>query len=503
MCSSKDPSSQSNYIQISTPKYFRDAVVEAFPRIGDDVPCMLLLGVLLFSASFDSSSGWIAVPSHLSKCLRPGNKQNNDFSLTKLIRRFERIAFPLEVKKYSHQGGKCNRINPQSIPTWLLTECQKLNLAADFPDRVDWQTGSPTSDKTIYFPVSEKRFQPKHESIAWLIEHLNSLDSRLFATVSTRASEMLAQFELGEDPTVAQIQFSQVLAALQSSPKSTYRACSTTARITPIGSSVLHLPRAMRDEILADRAKIDLKRAQLAIASYVLHEPWVKEWAYSIEGFWSVLVAEIINGVEGQFESVDPDLLKNMVKTCVYAVLYGATENGLLSVIRDESRNFAMSGALSMVFAGLFLRHCKVTRLIGIRNSSLKAIESGAADVVDAFGNVLASEGVRVSEADARSILAVQMQSYELAVLIPAVTFAHQTALADVPPLYVTEWLHDGIWVHCEDPGYLEQHCNAIGEVIQNTSQDVLKFAAEVSIELPKPKLGWQNVGSTQLAVAA
>jgi hypothetical protein len=185
-------------------------------------------------------------------------------------------------------------------------------------------------------------------------------------------------------------------------------------------------------------------------------------------GFW----VDMANTMQ-----VCPLKAKPGIKRATYSLIYGSSKENILTKLQE----YVTRGE-----AERFWNHPVISTLLSARSTRLKSLNlTGQAK--DAFGNLMDLKTWKDSGnaySKAMSVLSCQAQSYELPILHPVILYAISTQGSSAP-LVMTAWLHDGIWVHCDDQVALTRHVGNIGSIIREASNKLLGFPLEPEVVLP------------------
>jgi hypothetical protein len=198
--------------------------------------------------------------------------------------------------------------------------------------------------------------------------------------------------------------------------------------------------------IMQDYVTVDLKAAHLAIAA----RDWNIPTLLSImkdhtKNVWDELKRE--TGIDD----------KNLVKGLTYAVVYGGGEGELIRTIRKHNRDLDCSTLRKQFNQSSIVRSLKV----GAQVAQIRVKERGG--INDAFG----AWHPLSEDRDAKSLLALRSQSFEMAILLPALDVVRDRD----SNVRIVLWMHDGctIWGRVEKQ--LERDVKAIQEVVNEEAK--------------------------------
>lgn len=347
-----------------------------------------------------------------------------------------------------------------------------MNLEASFQDRKFGFVSGNEQDPWLEIEkardaANELASGAKCDQAYELIQYLNSLPHDLFTCIHNRWSEAYSAISALPDEDEGTKKHQQgILRRVKIQPQPFYKPVNHSVRLYSHGPSILNVTHDIRDMLTCDWIKVDLKQAQLQTISKLWNAPSIREYLQECEvGFWNDLMIHM--GIELTGKS------KRAVKEATYSTIFGMYSKNVTKKLVNKHH-------IDEERASTFLKHPVIEFLFSARDTKIKSFKLKPT-VKDAFGNVY---DIRDWDKEkkwydkATSILACQAQSYELAILFPVIEYA-KTTESDVDPLYVTGFLHDGIWLHCEDKNKLRIHLDKVHELIKTESETLLGFSLE------------------------
>lgn len=377
--------------------------LERHPALASSLPLRRFVAHVLASPSADEGTGLTAVSEPaLRGC---GWKR----SWPKLRRLVGEAGF--EIETTSPAAGRCRCVKAFGCAEDLREAVIRDLAETPVSELVSFATGLPprTADGRAAAPVPD---------VAPLLERLNAQPAEAFGQAAKAAESernRIGRLRSCKTETLA------ALARYSADPAPRYHAVACSPRLYT-SHPVQNLPRGVRADVLKRCHHLDIRSSQLHIAAWLWDCPLLKERLRA--SVWPYLLASA--GI--------PENDKQLAKDAVYAIVFGAE-------LRNVRRSLAESAGRAS--ADAFLGLPEIRELLDRRDERLAQIHRGP--ILDAFGRVLdPSAWPKVADADdvARSILAYQMQSYELAVML-----AVAEALEDVP---IAAWLHDGLYYACD-----------------------------------------------------
>ena len=420
---------------------FREALAEAFPGLGTNKAYWRMAQHLLFG-TLKNPGGDLMLGRGIVAAFE-GKVADKNYSAIQFIDRFrtEVLDFVLGDYVFSDDPG-LNRVRtvkalplPTRVKTLVDTERRTLGQ-----DRVWMSSGNSylrrdaAAERRQRKADAGQRADGKYvaPATAALLEYLNNLPPHRFTVALRHLPEaMMAATRI----TDAENQLN-LLTALRDHAQPFYVPSENTTRVFAIGANINGLERNVRAVLTQDWITADLRSAQLAIVAKVWGLPELDAYLRSGRSIWPELCSAI-----GLSLTTDN---KQIVKNCLYAAVYGAGEDRMISDLAAALRDTPFSGAKAFRdFAG----HPVVATLLQSREKQLFAIRAGSGGT-DAFGRFLPLEHRKVTghtyEYDnSRSILACIAQSFELLLLLPVLELAVRQQKQS-HGLTVVTWLHDG-----------------------------------------------------------
>lgn len=231
-----------------------------------------------------------------------------------------------------------------------------------------------------------------------------------------------------------------------------YGTVRRTDRIYAVGASLLQLSKEVRAAVFTGCTCLDVKNCQLAIVAWLWDIPELRELLKTVEDVWEYFAEQI---------GVDPAEYRCEIKRMVYCIIFG----GGIKRLRRESQ-----------FADVFVGLPEIQQLIEHRNMAKAGIQE-AGGMTDAFGRQwrLSDTGKSHPEEQARSLLARQVQSYEMAIML-----AGFEVILNDPDMLMMAWLHDGIYVYAtHNNKNVEYKINRVCEAIEKKAKEI-GFAVKV-----------------------
>ena len=214
-----------------------------------------------------------------------------------------------------------------------------------------------------------------------------------------------------------------------------------------------------------------MKQAHLRIASALWDCPEIRDYISQNPHLW--LDFADFAGVQLN------ETTKQAIKDSLYSVEFGMERDNVIYHLGQFIGTERASGLMS---------HPVYELLFSARDKRIQNCYENPV-LVDACGQELRLTSKTKSQSldSARSLLAVEAQGMEQAIMHSAVEYAESTHGTD-RECWITIWLHDGIWIHC-DPKFQELHIKGIDAAIRARSRKLLGFEMEVDVKRPEPAL--------------
>lgn len=397
------------------------------------------------------------------------NRHQNDDSVVvkNWIRLFEEHLFPLNATRWDYLDGKARRIRPQ-IPRELhelRDHSLRLELRSRDPARLDLVTGEVLSqrrqqvrrygyDRELREGVDISPTHPAYE----LASFLNQQPQKTLDRILSRNWAGLIEAAFALPPSPTREAGMRALAAIQECRSMIYDASERTPRIHAQGPTIHQLPRELRKRALHGCMGLDLRCSQLAIAARVWDVGPIRSFLEANGAIWEELLRHL------RLDSV----YKPLLKRALYSTVYGMKPTNIHRLLMGNERGL---DGIGRALADCFMRHPLIEALLTARNQAFTAARDRGG-LVDAFGRwIPITSGV-----DDGSVVAQQLQSHELAIMLAALPVIKKG------DLYVVSWLHDGMTLHSSDATKRERRVAQVAAAI-NREASTREFYTEVEQE--------------------
>ena len=465
----KDCDADYYYVSAKVSAEFRAAVKAACPFPFTETPdanfCLHLLQYLLFPTLFQQGTTRIVVPCRTLAVL-DGVTWNSNYRAIDRLRLFEaRTQIPLNVGPWNYQRGLARTVHPVWPPALAAARREELDRFARSHPRVYFDTAEPcgrsrrAKQERLEFMALRRQqafLLPDDHPQRPVLDLLNSQSNIVLRKVVFRNLPLARQFVLEMPNGTSTERLSRdwamaVLDAVSLECQMIYRAVQKTARVYTLGLTLHQLPRQARKLLLAGCTTLDLKAAQLAIAGRVWDVPLLLDRLQGTANHWQMLLEEL---------RIEPEH-KPALKTATYAILFGKSvrsrpghgnqhEDGS-GAIYDLAQDLG-GDTWASAAAQRFAQHPATMALITARQKRMQRVidEEGLTTVFGKRIQVPSEPKVRprtsLHKAELRSALAEELQAYEQALMLPALSL-----IAKRRGVSVLSYLHDGLTLHFED----------------------------------------------------
>lgn len=392
----------------------------------------------------DDSDGVPAGRKHLLKVL--ARTRHGDFAVTELVKQFRQKFWHVSLSPSRPRLDKAASFTGQRVPGSVLRLLQEAAISQI------GQSRNPLRAKTPQYQTSTPSQIPEIEKVR---NYLNNQPDSLFQPIQNSIPNLVQKVERVRETQFVKTGWLRFAQQIDANPKPQYKAVAGTSRIYPEGCTFLGLRRDLREVVTTEYWKMDLKSAQLHVASSLWGFPF--EDLLSGESVWEHLLHKC-------GKARNNAQLKAQWKTFLYSALFGAKRDRLKKAAYEMEVNDALSFEL-------------VKRLLAARDMEFQAWINEKA-TQDAWGKPFSSQTSDKKRIDQRirSGMAAVCQSYELKLLYPVFEYAWKN------DLQIAALLHDGLYC----PGDWAKHIPAIVRLVEDQGRSIL--GKPVPLEITPPK---------------
>ena len=449
---------------------FRLALAQALPGLRDNKPHWRFLSYLLFG-TYTNDEGQLMLAREVVAAME-GKVADQHYNALRFLDEFRASVLDFEIEDYVLHFDKDQRrvrtLKSLTLPAEVdaLVKAERRSKGGD---RVFMSTGNVCLRKHVSAARKADREEAKRRALdkyiapqtALLLGYMNSLSPNRFTSALRHLPEAM---EAAEKLTDAENQLN-LLHTIREHCQPFYIPAEATSRIFALGASINGLHHDLRAIMSQDWMTADLKSAQLAIVAKVWGIPELDEYLRSGRKIWSELTAQI--GLP--FTPFG----KKIVKDALYAAVYGAGEERMISDLASALKDTRLKG--EQAFRDL-KEHAVVKTLLSARKRQLAKIrsEKGGAD---AFGRVFTLQyrnvpGKPFQYDNSRSILATVSQSYELLILMPILELALGQQFQS-HGFTVVQWLHDGVSFDVHDKADVNDWMQRLAPLIKDQADSL------------------------------
>lgn len=251
---------------------------------------------------------------------------------------------------------------------------------------------------------------------------------------------------------------------LNYNPAPLYRASpgDRTVRLFPVEGSYLSLSRDVRKALLSGCDEFDLNAAQLTLAAHIWKIPRLtaalSDRRLHLLGPWALLGQQAGLPIKGP---IRPSFKQKVVlKQAVYALLFGASEKTVQGYLLEGTEGVA---GLTPAQAEQLMDSDLMQDILAARRGRQKQIQAEGG-ITTVFGKWVPLSPGKTGR-DPRSLMAEEMQAYELYLLKPAVDYLLHIGSDEVT---IAAWQHDGFTLHFKDDSKRLRHNKHINQLVKD-----------------------------------
>jgi hypothetical protein len=439
-------------------KQGRDSLLASYPALSyhPHAEAYLRMVEYLIFSRFEDDEGRLIVPATTIEKIVRGKPiaGKRHFAAADWLSSFSQDVWRLDVCPHNHWEGEARTIIrglPQDVQDIL--EDEPLHAFGETEGQVWFVTGILVTRKKMYAEAATYTealkmladgVGPDHPAHALMAYLNNQPQTTIGKIIKANWPRVLREFDAmpeGASREAAQT----TLLVLRDYCKMIYAASEKTPRLHALGATIHQLPRALRKAALHGCVSLDARACQLAVVAKLWDVPRVSEFLSSRQSIWTELLSAM---------GVGPDV-KPLVKEALYSIIFGmkvinvrCNLLGLPNFQQSRKRRRRTVKPIKPVesvnekAADAFLTHPLIAELLAARQARLREIKRDR-HIVDAFGRRI---DYNRRYAKMRSLLAQEVQSYEVALMLSLLPIFEAER-----NLVVVSWLHDGITVHVTD----------------------------------------------------
>lgn len=445
----------------------REAVIKAFPALGNDQRYWMFLQYIMFTRNKDKNTGNVLVPAELVKSI------GKTSTAIEFLQEFRRKIMHIEWSdQWSYELGECRELTyiawPNIVINALFDEQRDQSFKPE--DRVYFLTGNKVTPNTqkkirdeIYSIVSEETKKSKKDETKRLLTSLNNSSPRLFTEAMqkygheamiagnevTRAHNRHAQEvydlvqsgDLPYDTPIPRPIRNPVIDLYQQS-KPFYKPVANSPRIYSYGASILTQHKAIRKVIAQDWILLDLNSTQFAIAANLWKIDSINSFLASGGSIWDALLCHM----------ADYKATKEDLKPSCYTIINGGSKDTVHQMLTSK---------LGINAANHFFTHPFIKDVYKASRKAIKQVRSDNG-ITDVFGEYRPFEGT-AKRNNARSLIAYQAHSIEMKLMLPTLDLAEST-----DQFSIALWLHDGVYIHFNQASRANLWISRIKQAVQD-----------------------------------
>lgn len=431
--------------------WFRRVALDTFPALRHDAAFRRYMGFLLFTSMRDSKTDYIITPASIIADCEGKLRQNlsGNHPTYPFLKRFRKEVLP--AFEWTNHGEGCpRRVRHLGLPDDFARALDiELLTYTPAPNRVYFDTGEPRSTRRRHKDRerSAKYVRDVCNSVAEhpaepVLKYMNSRSPHSFARTVTRNLKEAHELAAALSRSGKRNSALRTLRSIEEQPQPLYTPTSLgrSVRLICPFDSMLNLQKDVRRVLTQDWAEFDLRNSQLAICSKLWEVDKVRHTLRTRGSIWGPLMEYL--GVEPG--SQPAAILKPMLKEAMYAAQYGGDVRYIEYMIRSgiDALDLAASIGVSPQWAKnlpyRFIDFHVIAAMLEAREEQLAKIrkDRGALDCFNQWIPITQEKGDK-------SVLAIQAQAVELALLLPVFDVVSSSG----DECQIMLWQHDGFSV--------------------------------------------------------
>lgn len=383
----------------TTSEHFRDELLLHYPALKKDKQLLKLAIWLIFSRFKDDETENIVIPSELLASIegKLDEFDSRNYLAWELISEFATKVTSISITSWSYTSNKAREVDSVS---WKKEVVKLINqeLRNELGGkRVFLLSGEPYNRKALLKRKALQKFENiytlRHKPVVeqvFIAEYINALPLGVFeAMYSKNIDNALLTAKRLENAD----HHLGVLHNLRDDAKPIVKFVANSPRLFASGMTLMNLKSEPRKVLMTGTTDIDVRNCQLRIAGKLWDIPELKPILKDGRSFWDY-VGGIIN------------LEKKQIKTATYSILFGGSKRLLNKQLGERQAELMELPIFKAI--------------IKSRNKRMREVRKQAG-CFNAFGKWLKTDG---SNKSLRSIIAQEIQSYELQIMTKAFEIA-------------------------------------------------------------------------------
>jgi len=339
------------YIARTIGETFIEKSIEVYPILGEDIGLRRMYCYISMQIIKNKGSRKIVLPAKVLEKIE-GKNRGKHFRAKEYIEKFSELVIPLEIKEitlnpkggepvkceYSYKYRKAREV--ECIKSKRYEELLELIKVGDKRVYIDTlkelrrdRVGKYKSSNDVVRQIDESLSKSDRLQIE-LLNLLNRLPNNRFTSVVSKGMPKLEEkIKHSENKHLANY-VEQLLDEIAINPKPIYKPSERglTSRIFT-SNSYLNLPRDMREMLLEDCIKVDIRSSQFAIIAQLWGIKSIIEFLDNGGSLWEELFRWL--GLENE-NATNRAIIKDAMKRFTYSAIYGMAKGRLQYNFRTE-----------------------------------------------------------------------------------------------------------------------------------------------------------------------
>lgn len=460
---------------ISTKTYsktFRDLVLKYLPGLGANESYWRLFDLLTFPLPREESLGASYVPRQLLASFEGKYEEvlRENYCAEDFLKAFSKDVFQITWTDWSRRYHRSRLIKGIVFPE-ILAEAIKNERDGVWKDdmRVFRYDGKQATQSARFRrrealrQEANKLIHGAHNYVAHgLLRYMNNLSPRTTEALKKYMED--AKRVARKLPKDVEHQLN-ALQVYEDDGLQLYKPVSNSSRIYPFGDgSLCSLHSDVRHALTKGLLEIDIVSAQLAIAASLWKLPLVTAFLQQPDAiFWQYLA---------DYMDIDKITNKSVLKTALYAIMYGGKDPLIRTILSDLPDDVATSKHFER-----FISHPLIAEILRERGKQLDKI-SRKKGARDCFGRWIAVKKATRTDRKVtrRSVLAQLAQAMELKLLEEIISLAIDEGRKTDPKFVIVCFQHDGLTISIREEKMKRHWIRRFQKIFQES-------AAKLSVE--------------------